>query len=110
MGELSLQQLSDLRSELEREVARFSSVRFPKDCCTYVATRAQRSLDLNVVSGLFIDGDEIGHNHTWNETSEGYIVDLTASQFSGNFPQVYVLPKDSHEAKERYWPGVFYMY
>lgn len=50
-----------------------------------------------------------GHNHTWNETDE-WIIDLTASQFSGTYPQVNIIKKDSIEASKHYLASVCYMH
>jgi hypothetical protein len=97
-----LEQLIELRNTLNKK---FSN--YPYECCLFTALEVEK-IGFEVKNGLFVDRNNIGHNHHWNE-KYGVIYDLCASQFEKDFPIIYILDKKTNEAIERYVEGVCFM-
>ena len=74
---------------------------FPEGCCRGAAVRINNVAGYKLVRGKFyFEGRQF--DHYWNETPDGEIVDLTASQFSDRFPRIFVTSKHSDLAKNHY--------
>ena len=80
---------------------------YPLQCCN-LASSQLAGFGFEIMAGLFVDSNGIGHNHSWN-VRDGKIYDITADQFCSEFPSVYVLPVDSLEAQIHYVEGVYFM-
>ncbi|MFA5071639.1 MAG: hypothetical protein WC511_04750 [Candidatus Pacearchaeota archaeon] len=75
---------------------------FPNACCFIAADAVKNNLGYNIVRGSFVlKGYK--NLHYWNETPDGKIVDLTASQFSQRFPEILITDKNSDCAKTYYY-------
>ena len=79
---------------------------FPKNCCWTASDSIEKIFGYEACFGLFMDDENEGNNHHWNETKTK-ILDICAGQF-GNFPDIYIIDKDSPES-ERYVEGVYVM-
>ena len=97
MDNKTLEILIEIRNQLKREDAKF-----PCNCCDWASDMVQEQLNFKQVLGVFIDITGRKYGHYWNVSSQGEIVDLTAGQFDKTLPDIYVLPKDSLVAQERY--------
>ena len=96
MDESTREGLVELRTELFER-----GPRFPKDDCDDATTEVGKRFGFKICYGEFrINGES--HSHYWNESDDGYIVDLTARQFSPDVPEVFILPRDSDEARRHY--------
>ena len=103
MDESTREDLVEIRREIV-EARKALSVRtseFPYSCCFESSTFVNVMLGFKLVRGRFIvRGKRI--KHYWNETPGDEIVDLTASQFFAELPEVFILPRDSDRARTYY--------
>ncbi len=89
-------ELERIRNELSRKF-----FGFPEGCCCGSAVRINDLLGYELVRGKFHLGER-QFVHYWNETPNGEIVDLTARQFSPEFPEILVTSRHSDLAKNHY--------
>jgi hypothetical protein len=94
-----LEKLIEIRERLKKE-----NKKFPKHLCGLASSEVFDELGFDIFEGGFMDNGKIKAIHYWNVTPENEIVDLTAGQF-GDFPDVYVINKDSEKAKKYYCGG-----
>jgi len=104
MDTQTIQQLQELRASLSRKHGGF-----PLDYCRISSDAVNSAFGFKTTFGLFIDNQGIGHGHHWNLTPQGQVVDITATQFEREIPNVYVVDNDSLEVQKHYLEGVYYM-
>ena len=71
--------------------------------CMYVGNIIWRELGFPVLYGYLIDENGEERTHYLNLCQESdELVDLTAHQFDRSLLKIFIIPKDSEEARKRY--------
>lgn len=82
---------------------------FPKKCCEGSSRAVMDVFGFPMVKGIFISENGKITNHWWNITPEEEILDITARQFDETLSDIYIVNKDSPEARVHYKEGVHYI-
>ncbi len=95
-----IDKLTKLREKMETDFEGF-----PEGYCMKASEIVAEELKMKKARGIFVDDHGISHVHAWNK-KDGKIYDLTADQFSGKFPKIYIIEENSDDAKSTYREGI----